>query len=244
MPSKAVSVRPVHLVLGSFALLGALGTAPAQALTTFTTTNTAGGAGPTPFVATAPGDPSFTMSLQNPVLGNPQGTPNLVSNVNGLCIFSNSLTSNQCDATAPSQMNGLSFQFSKSVYLRSFVIGFAQTPAGDGSAGGQRTMSAAFSQGASNLGTFAFTGPQGNFVNTPQTFSSQAQGFLIPANTLVTLATSGSGLSPSANSSLFLTSLTVDEPTSAAVPAPLPLLGAGAAFGWSRRLRRRLRQTG
>lgn len=25
------------------------------------------------------------------------------------------------------------------------------------------------------------------------------------------------------------------------VPAPLPLLGAGAAFGWSRRLRRRIR---
>jgi hypothetical protein len=26
----------------------------------------------------------------------------------------------------------------------------------------------------------------------------------------------------------------------AAVPGPLPLLGAGAAFGWSRRLRRRI----
>jgi len=29
-------------------------------------------------------------------------------------------------------------------------------------------------------------------------------------------------------------------PPSAAVPGPLPLLGAGAAFGWSRRLRKRI----
>ena len=27
------------------------------------------------------------------------------------------------------------------------------------------------------------------------------------------------------------------------VPGPLPVLGAGAAFGWTRRLRRRIRQT-
>jgi len=30
------------------------------------------------------------------------------------------------------------------------------------------------------------------------------------------------------------------SPSSAAVPGPLPLVGAGAAFGWSRRMRRRL----
>jgi hypothetical protein len=30
------------------------------------------------------------------------------------------------------------------------------------------------------------------------------------------------------------------NPVSAAVPGPLPLLGAGAAFGWSRRLRKRI----
>ena len=30
------------------------------------------------------------------------------------------------------------------------------------------------------------------------------------------------------------------SPSGAAVPGPLPLLGAGAAFGWSRRLRRRI----
>ena len=29
-------------------------------------------------------------------------------------------------------------------------------------------------------------------------------------------------------------------PSGAAVPGPLPLLGAGAAFGWSRRLRKRI----
>jgi hypothetical protein len=32
----------------------------------------------------------------------------------------------------------------------------------------------------------------------------------------------------------------IGNPASAAVPGPLPLLGAGAAFGWSRRLRKRI----
>lgn len=32
----------------------------------------------------------------------------------------------------------------------------------------------------------------------------------------------------------------IGSPGAAAVPGPLPLLGAGAAFGWSRRLRRRI----
>lgn len=35
--------------------------------------------------------------------------------------------------------------------------------------------------------------------------------------------------------------LNLQGPTPAAVPGPLPLLGAGAAFGWSRRLRKRSR---
>ena len=34
----------------------------------------------------------------------------------------------------------------------------------------------------------------------------------------------------------------LDSPTPNRVPGPLPLLGAGAAFGWSRRLRQRVRQ--
>jgi len=45
------------------------------------------------------------------------------------------------------------------------------------------------------------------------------------------------GLDPyTANDSINL----IAGPPSAAVPGPLPLLGAGAAFGWSRRLRKRI----
>ena len=33
------------------------------------------------------------------------------------------------------------------------------------------------------------------------------------------------------------------NPATAAVPGPLPLLGAGAAFGWSRRMRKRISAT-
>jgi hypothetical protein len=35
----------------------------------------------------------------------------------------------------------------------------------------------------------------------------------------------------------------IGEPAPAAVPGPLPLLGAAAAFGYSRRLRRRVNQS-
>jgi hypothetical protein len=34
----------------------------------------------------------------------------------------------------------------------------------------------------------------------------------------------------------------LDAPTTNSVPGPLPLLGAGVAFGWARRLRQRVRQ--
>ena len=36
------------------------------------------------------------------------------------------------------------------------------------------------------------------------------------------------------------TNISFSGPAPAAVPGPLPLLGAGAAFGWSRRLRKRI----
>lgn len=35
-----------------------------------------------------------------------------------------------------------------------------------------------------------------------------------------------------------------DEPPAVEVPGPLPVIGAGTAFLWSRRLRQRIRETG
>ena len=47
--------------------------------------------------------------------------------------------------------------------------------------------------------------------------------------------------SNASNNSLVFTP--VGGPPSAAVPGPLLLFGAGAAFGWSRRLRRKIKAT-
>jgi len=45
----------------------------------------------------------------------------------------------------------------------------------------------------------------------------------------------------SENNSASTNSLVFSPVSSAAVPGPLPLLGAAAAFGWSRQLRRRIK---
>jgi MYXO-CTERM domain-containing protein len=50
-------------------------------------------------------------------------------------------------------------------------------------------------------------------------------------------------LQPADGSDLYTANDTINliaGSSSAAVPGPLPLLGAGAAFGWSRRLRKRI----
>jgi len=89
----------------------------------------------------------------------------------------------------------------------------------------------------------AFNGYYGEFIidptyvsNTPIVSSSTFNG-----TTLATLGFTTTGLigtwtlnSTSETIKVFL------GPPAAAVPGPLPLLGAGAAFGWSRRLRKRI----
>ena len=52
-----------------------------------------------------------------------------------------------------------------------------------------------------------------------------------------TLQSDGNGDGYTANDTI---NLIVGAPPVASVPGPLPLFGAGAAFGWSRKLRRRI----
>ena len=76
------------------------------------------------------------------------------------------------------------------------------------------------------------------YANGPQDFSLGNQNSFLP--TLL----SGGGItnqeqdSTSSNSLVFTP---VGGPPPASVPGPLPLFGAGAAFGWSRRLRRKIK---
>jgi len=95
--------------------------------------------------------------------------------------------------------------------------------------------------GANNYGTiFAFNSATGSI--TFQDFSS-SNG----ANPTASLVAAGNGLyygttqlgGLNNNGAIFAFDSGVRDPP---VPGPLPLMGAGAAFGWSRRLRRRIRQ--
>ena len=75
-------------------------------------------------------------------------------------------------------------------------------------------------------------------------------GLLTTAGSVVSVTFQGSGFGPINNANTQfdgtdgnITSSTLSPvlPPSAPVPGPLPLFGAGAAFGWSRRLRRRVK---
>lgn len=67
--------------------------------------------------------------------------------------------------------------------------------------------------------------------------TASGQTFVITKNDFITFGV----LSVNVNSFPAIGSLQVTNFDATEVPAPLPLLGAGAALGWSRRLRRRIR---
>ncbi len=77
-------------------------------------------------------------------------------------------------------------------------------------------------------------------INTSYAF---ANPFIVQANQILTITGSGGGRGTSSTEAL-LSGLVVralpEPPASSNVPGPVPLLGAMAAFGWSRRLRSRL----
>ena len=60
-------------------------------------------------------------------------------------------------------------------------------------------------------------------------------------NSVYGVYASGSNIYAATNGGLSIAQQS--DPTPSAVPGPLPLFGAAAAFGWSRKLRRRLGAT-
>lgn len=98
----------------------------------------------------------------------------------------------------------------------------------------------------------SWVGPMGSSASTQfftdASFTTSAPGF----PTIATNATGPVSLVPlpSGFTTLFVRTtyspgmeLALNGFTQAQVPAPLPVLGAGAAFGFSRRLRRRIQQS-
>jgi MYXO-CTERM domain-containing protein len=94
-----------------------------------------------------------------------------------------------------------------------------------------------------SLGNSSFTIPGGDYFPTGAGSSAK-----VPMLTTISgLLSSGtwrlkiSDYSPGDAGTLGSWSLNLQGSSPASVPGPLPLLGAGAAFGWSRRLRKRSR---
>lgn len=144
-------------------------------------------------------------------------------NSNGICSFltnSASTGGRRCGYTASvpgtsvnSVLNSIDLKFDTAVRLVDF---FAQT-----NAVSVATMT--FSGGSLNE-SFTINSPGGNYLFTSPLF--------LPANTTITVTTSGVSLLPGFDSgAVRIRHLTVD------VPAPLPILGAAAAFSSRRRLR-------
>jgi hypothetical protein len=62
---------------------------------------------------------------------------------------------------------------------------------------------------------------------------------LLAAGQNLEIITAGSSSDTTNGSAIRISTFDID----AAVPGPLPLLGAGAAFGWSRKIRRQIKRS-
>lgn len=168
----------------------------------------------------------------------------------GLCAYFSANTGNSsaCNTYAGTSYNGLTFtlQSSQNIYnvkLTSITIG--QIRFGSYTDGGAtNTIISTFSGAAGSSGVYAQLPALGtyNFGGTPITADAANSIRLCSTPDINGLSCTDnivSGNNGITNTSFYTISnmtFTYDTPT------PLPILGAGAAFGWSRRLRRRISQ--
>jgi hypothetical protein len=168
------------------------------------------------------------------ILSNPLWTNNVPVGIRqstlGVCAWAVVGTSggrcnvNVIDGFTGSQLTGLKATFSKSSILKSFNIGQFAPSSGAGTIANALIQ---FKVGGTVKDSLSITGNGPYALNTP---------ILLGAGQDLEIVTSGS--TNAANGGLFR--ISAFEADSVSVPGPLPLVGAGAAFGWSRKLRRRL----
>jgi hypothetical protein len=177
----------------------------------------------------------FTATVSSPVASGFQpATGGLNASSQGLCAWSSTgTTAGRCGynvaggAPSGSGLRGFTLSFNQFVFLDSFQISqFAP------STGATPVNNASMNFHSSSSGqtvAFNITGPGTTYTfSTPLSVAAGADLFITT-----------SGLTSSSNGGVFrMQSLSVSD-----VPGPLPLLGVGAAFGWSRKLRRKMKQS-
>lgn len=238
-----LSPAPTWILLGSLLTAG-LGLAPAQAIGTTFSFNL-GSATATPASPLASSSKTFTASADgrslNLVFQNalqPDGNAKPVSaTTDGLCIYKAGGASTNCGLSTPGNDSGEANQdsielfFDQQVELLSYRYGSLRVGLGNP----LLTWGDPNSPVVSNETLFD------KQINTIYAF---ANPFIVEANQILTITGTGGGSGTSSTeallSGLVVRALPQEPPATSNVPGPLPLLGAMAAFGWSRRLRSRL----
>ena len=223
--SKKSSVCAVGAVAAGMVAASSLALAPAaQASTTiFNLTSPSAVNSPSPLNFGPVGVENIILTLSDPQ-GSNLPTNSLNTKSSGFCAFAVVGTSGgRCGYLHGSNgvINGFSLSFNKSVYLRQFDIAGLAAITG---------------------GSISFDSELFNFTaNGTQTFVSP---FLASAGSKIFVTTTGvpagsSGVFRIANLQVELAPEAEFAPE-ASVPGPLPLLGVGAAFAYSRKLRTRI----
>jgi hypothetical protein len=213
LPKKS-SIHSIGAIAAGIAV--AMTPAAHAAITTFDLTSPSAQSSSPPRTLGPVGVDNLILNISNPQ-GSNLPTNSLNTNNSGFCVFAAVGSSNGRCALAQGSgavLNGFSLSFNKSVYLRRFDITGLQNIAVGGITYGSEA--------------FSFT------ANGTQTFVNP---FLVSAGSTILVATSGSGL---VNGSGVFRINNLQVELAPPVPGPLPLLGAGVAFAYSRKLRTRI----
>jgi len=232
------------VVVGSLlAAVAGLSASPAQAIgSTFTFNLNSGTASPpTPlasatktFTASAGGS-SLNLVFQNALRPNGMGKP-VSATAEGLCIYKVGGASTNCgratagDGVGNSNQDSIALFFDKQVELVSYQYGSLQVGVGNPLITWGEPFPSPF---VSTEGLSEGLSPKK--LNTTYAFDNP---FIVKANQFIYITGTG-GASGGTTTQALLSQLVV-RTVPEQVPGPLPLLGAGAAFAWSRRLRSRL----
>ena len=174
------------------------------------------GTAPTRSFSSGPLDINFNYTPSGTPMPSPVNTQNYVTSsiATGYCVFANqSDTLNRCNTTG----SGQTLNFTRmSINLRAYLTGgkISQVFGSPGPISIYSSLNGpSLATISSAVGDFSLTSP-----------------IFLAANQSIYFGSSGT------DASIRLANLRFEEP----VPAPTAILGAGAAFGWSRRLRNRI----
>ena len=247
-PTKIASVsalRPSTLLgfgLAAGALVGALAGNPVQAYQATFNLQVANVTGQTSRTFTDGTPTDHTMVMTVNTFTRSTVTPNdntetlgdarfVTTNSDGLCVISTN-----CNLSGAESAAAIQLSFSKPIQNFSFKVGNNTPPDDQWSGGSGETAYNSYLRfnvaGSTPIDIALTTLTAGNTY-------SFSPSILVAANTAIKVGLYCDGVGcPSRTGSAFFISDVIVE-----APAPLPLIGTGAAFAWTRRLRRRIKTT-